>query len=234
MDDELRTEYLPTIKEMPLDLRPRERLAQMGERSLSTAELLAIVLRVGSRGESAVRLAERLLSEFGGLAGIARARVPQLSSLPGVGLAKAAQLKAAFELGKRLATSIDGPKAVVGGASDAAALVMEDLRHRQQECLAAIFLDTRNQVICVRILTVGTLTGSPAHPREVFREALAQGCASLIVCHNHPSGDPTPSKDDIALTARLVQAGELMGVPLVDHIVIGGGRYVSLKEAGKM
>jgi DNA repair protein RadC len=222
------------IRDLPASERPRERLEQYGPESLSTAELLAIVLRVGSRGESAVRLAERLLSEFGGLAGIARARIPQLSSLPGVGLAKAAQLKAAFELGKRLATSIDGPKAVVGGASDAAALVMEDLRHRQQECLAAIFLDTRNQVICVRILTVGTLTGSPAHPREVFREALAQGCASLIVCHNHPSGDPTPSKDDIALTARLVQAGELMGVPLVDHIVIGGGRYVSLKEAGKM
>jgi len=222
------------IRDLPASERPRERLEQYGPESLSTAELLAIVVRVGSRGESAVRLAERLLSEFGGLAGIARARIPQLSSLPGVGLAKAAQLKAAFELGKRLATSIDGPKAVVGGASDAAALVMEDLRHRQQECLAAIFLDTRNQVICVRILTVGTLTGSPAHPREVFREALAQGCASLIVCHNHPSGDPTPSKDDIALTARLVQAGELMGVPLLDHIVIGGGRYISLKEAGKM
>ena len=222
------------IRDLPASERPRERLEQYGPESLSTAELLAIVLRVGSRGESAVRLAERLLSEFGGLAGIARARIPQLSSLPGVGLAKAAQLRAAFELGKRLATSVDGPKAVVRGASDAAALVMEDLRHRQQECLGAIFLDTRNQVICVRILTVGTLTGSPAHPREVFREALAQGCASLIICHNHPSGDPTPSKDDIALTARLVQVGELMGIPLVDHIVIGGGRYVSLKEAGKM
>ncbi len=222
------------IRDLPASERPRERLEQYGPESLSTAELLAIVLRVGSRGESAVRLAERLLSEFGGLTGIARARIPQLSSLPGVGLAKAAQLQAAFELGKRLATSVDGPKAVVRGASDAAALVMEDLRHRQQECLCAIFMDTRNQVICVRILTVGTLTGSPAHPREVFREALAQGCASLIVCHNHPSGDPTPSKDDIALTARLVQVGELMGVPLLDHIVIGGGRYVSLKEAGKM
>jgi len=222
------------IRDLPASERPRERLEQYGPESLSTAELLAIVLRVGSRGESAVRLAERLLSEFDGLAGIARARIPQLSALPGVGLAKAAQLQAAFELGKRLATSVDGPKAVVRGASDAAALVMEDLRHRQQECLGAIFLDTRNQVICVRILTVGTLTGSPAHPREVFREALAQGCASLIVCHNHPSGDPTPSKDDISLTARLVQVGELMGVPLLDHIVIGGGRYVSLKEAGKM
>ena len=222
------------IRDLPASERPRERLEQYGPESLSTAELLAIVLRIGARGESAVRLAERLLSEFRGLGGVARARVRQLASVPGIGLAKAAQVKASFELGKRLATSVDGPKAVVRGASDAAALVMEDLRHRQQECLTAIFLDARNQVICVRTLTVGTLTGSPAHPREVFREALAQGCASLIICHNHPSGDPTPSKDDIALTGRLVQVGELMGVPLLDHIVIGDGRYVSLKEGGKM
>ncbi len=209
-------------------------MEQYGAEALSNSELLAIVLRVGSRGESAVRLAERLLSEFGGLAGVARARIPQLSTLPGVGLAKAAQVKAAFELGKRLATSVEEPRAVVRGAPDAAALVMEDLRHRDQECLVAIFLDTRNQVLRVRTLTVGTLTGSPAHPREVFKEALAQGCASLILCHNHPSGDPTPSKDDIALTGRMVKAGELMGVPVLDHIIIGEGRYVSLKEAGRM
>lgn len=222
------------IRDLPASERPRERLEQYGPESLSTAELLAIVLRVGSRGESAVRLAERLLSDFEGLAGIARARVPQLSAVPGMGLAKAAQVKASFELGKRLATSVDGPRPIVRGAADAAALVMEDLRYREQECLAAVFLDTRNQVICTRVLTVGTLTGSPAHPREIFREALAQGCASLILCHNHPSGDPTPSKDDITLTARLVRAGELMGVPVVDHIVVGSGQFVSLREIGKM
>jgi DNA repair protein RadC len=222
------------IRDLPAGERPRERMEQYGPDALSTAELLAIILRVGSRGESAVRLAERLLSEFGGLPGIARARVQQLSALSGIGLAKAAQVKAAFELGKRLATSADGAKAVVSDAAGAATLVMEDLRYRQQECLAAIFLDARNQVIRVRVLTIGTLTGSPARPREVFKEALAHGCASLIVCHNHPSGDPTPSKDDIALTARLVKAGELLGVPVLDHIIIGGGRYVSLKEAGRM
>jgi DNA repair protein RadC len=222
------------IRDLPVSERPRERMAQYGPEALSTAELLAIVLRVGSRGESAVRLAERLLSEFGGLAGIARARVAQLAAPLAMGPAKAAQLKAAFELGKRLATSTDGAKAVVGCASEAAALVMEDLRYRQQECLVGVFLDTRNQVICTRTLTMGTLSGSPAHPREVFREAIAQGSASLILCHNHPSGDPTPSVDDIALTTRLVKVGELMGIPVVDHIIIGAGRYVSLKEAGKM
>ncbi len=228
------TERGLVIRDLPVAERPRERMEQYGPEALSTAELLAIVLRVGSRGESAVRLAERLLSEFGGLAGIARARMPQLSALAGMGLAKAAQVKATFELGKRLATSAEGPKPVVSNAQEAAKLVMEDLRYRQQECLAAIFLDTRNQVICIRIITVGTLTGSPAHPREIFREALAQGCAHIIICHNHPSGDPSPSRDDIALTARLVQVGELMGMSVLDHIIIGDGKYVSLKEAGKM
>ena len=228
------TERGVVIRDLPAGERPRERMAQYGPEAMSTVELLAILLRVGSRGESAIRLAERLLAEFGGLAGIAKARVPQLSALPGIGLAKAAQIKAAFELGKRLAASVEGPRPVIRNASDAAALMMEELRYREQECLAAILLDARNQVIRTLVLTIGTLTGSPAHPREVFKEALAHGCASLIVCHNHPSGDPTPSRDDIALTTRLVQAGEIMGIPLLDHLIIGDGRFVSLKEAGRM
>jgi DNA repair protein RadC len=209
-------------------------MEQYGPEALSTAELLAIVLRVGSRGESAVRLAERLLSSFGGLAGIARARIPQLSALAGIGLAKAAQVKAAFELGKRLASTPEGPRLAIRTSADAAALVMEELRYREQEHFAAIFLDTRNQIIRVQTISVGTLTGSPAHPREVFKEALAHGSASLIVCHNHPSGDPSPSHEDVVLTQRLKQAGELVGVPLLDHIIIGAGRFVSLKDAGKM
>lgn len=228
------TEHGLVIRDLPAGERPRERMDQYGPEALSNSELLAIVLRVGSRGESAVRLGERLLSEFEGLAGIARARIPQLSALPGMGLAKAAQVKAAFELGKRLATSVDEARAAVRGAADVVALVREELRLREQECLAAVFLDARNQVLRMRILTVGTLTGSPAHPREVFKEALAQGCASVILCHNHPSGDPTPSRDDVALTARMVKAGEVMGIPVLDHIIIGGGRYVSLKEVGRM
>jgi len=228
------SEHGLVIRDLPAGERPRERMEQYGPEALSNSELLAIVLRVGSRGESAVRLGERLLSEFEGLAGIARARIPQLSALPGMGLAKAAQVKAAFELGKRLATSVDEARAVVRGAADVVALVREELRLREQECLAAVFLDARNQVLRMRVLTVGTLTSSPAHPREVFKEALAQGCASVILCHNHPSGDPTPSRDDVALTGRMVKAGEVMGIPVLDHIIIGGGRYVSLKEAGQM
>jgi len=228
------TEHGFVIRDLPAEERPRERMQQYGPEALSTAELLAILLRVGSKGESAVRLAERLLSEFGGLVGLARARIPQLSAVSGIGLAKAAQIKAAFELGRRLAASAEGPRPTIGKAQDAARLVMEDLRYRQQECLLAVFLDTRNQVIRVHTVSVGTLTGSPAHPREIFKEALAHGSASLIVCHNHPSGDPSPSRDDITLTARLKQAGDLMGVPLLDHIIIGDGKYVSLKETGKL
>jgi len=228
------TERGVVIRDLPAGERPRERMAQYGPEAMSTVELLAILLRVGSRGESAIRLAERLLAEFGGLVGMAKARIPQLSAPPGMGLAKAAQIKAAFELGKRLATSVEGPRPVIRNASDAAALMMEELRYREQECLAAILLDARNQVIRTLVLMIGTLTGSPAHPREVFKEALAHGCASLIVCHNHPSGDPTPSRDDIALTTRLAQAGEIMGIPLLDHLIIGDGRFVSLKEAGRM
>jgi DNA repair protein RadC len=209
-------------------------MQQYGPEALSTAELLAIILRVGSRGESAVRLAERLLSEFEGLGGLARARLAQFAGVPGMGLAKAAQVKAAFELGKRLAASTERDRPAIRSASDAAALVMEDLRYREQECLTAIFLDARNQVIRVKTISIGTLTGSPAHPREIFREALLHGCASLIVCHNHPSGDPSPSADDVNLTRRLVKAGETMGVPMLDHIIIGEGKFVSLKEAGKI
>jgi len=224
----------PIIRELPAGERPRERMEQYGPSALSNAELLAILLRVGVKGESAIRLAERLLSHFGSLAGIAKARIPQLSELPGIGLAKACQIKAAFELGKRLATSTEDTRPVVSSTADAVALVMEDLRYREQECMAAILLDVRNQVIRVPIITVGTLTASPAHPREIFREAITHSAHSIIVVHNHPSGDPSPSPQDLDLTSRLVKAGEVNGIPVNDHIIIGGGRYVSLKVAGKM
>jgi DNA repair protein RadC len=209
-------------------------MRQYGPEALSNAELLAIVVRVGSKGESAVRLGERLLREFGGLAGIARARIPQLSQLSGVGLAKAAQVKAAFELGKRLAAAAEGERPVVNSAATAATLVMENLRHREQECLVALLLDIRNQLIRQQMITMGTLAGSPAHPREIFREAITHNAAALIIIHNHPSGDPSPSEGDLVLTARLVKAGELVGIPVHDHIIVGGGRYVSLREAGRM
>jgi len=226
--------YSVVIRDLPAEERPRERLARYGPEALSNAELLAILLRVGSRGESAVGLAQRLLSERGGLRGIATATVESLSAIPGVGLAKAAQLKAAFELGKRLAATTDVDRPTIGNPADAANLVMEDLRYRDQECFLAIFLDVRNRVLGLRIITTGSLSKNIIHPRELFKEAVSRSSASLIVCHNHPSGDPTPSEEDRQLTRRLVEAGELMGIPVLDHLVIGAGRFVSLKEKGLM
>ena len=228
------TERPVVIRDLPAQERPRERLQQYGAETLSNAELLAILLRVGTRGESALRMADRLLRDLDGLAGIARARLPQLSSQPGLGLAKGAQLLAAFEIGKRLAASVEQGRPTVSSARDAAALVMEEMRYLDQECLVALFLDVRNQLIRKKTIMMGTATGSPAHPREIFREAVAHGAVNLIVLHNHPSGDPSPSRDDVALTQRLVEVGKLMGIPLVDHIVIGNGKHMSLRELGKI
>ena len=228
------TERSVVIRDLPMEERPRERLQQYGAETLSNAELLAILLRVGTRGESAVRMAERLLRDLGGLTGIAKARLPQLSSQSGLGLAKGAQLLAAFELGKRLAAVAEQGRPVVANAADAAALVMDELRYLDQECLVALFLDVRQQLIRKKTLTMGTATGSPAHPREIFGEAVKHSAVKLIVAHNHPSGDPSPSADDLALTKRLAEAGKLMGIEVLDHIIIGAGKYLSLRELGKI
>ena len=222
------------IRDLPAEERPRERMEQYGPEMLSNSELLAILLRVGVQGESALRMAERLLGEMGGLPGLAKARLPQLAQQRGIGLAKAAQIKAATELGKRLAAVSEEGRPTIRTAADAAKLVMEELRYLDQEHLVALFLDTRNQLIRRKTLTMGTLSGSPAHPREVFREAMAYSAAHLILAHNHPSGDPTPSPDDIAISQRLVKVGELVGIAVLDHLIIGAGRFVSLKEAGRM
>lgn len=226
--------YQVFIREMPADERPRERLARYGPEALATAELLAIILRTGTARESALGLANRLLSRFGSLRGIATASVEELSSVPGMGLAKAAQLRAAFELGKRLAMTGETPRPIVRSPADAANLVMEDLRHRDKEYFQAILLDTRNRVIGVTTISIGSLSQSVVHPREVFKEAISRSCAALILCHNHPSGDPSPSEEDAAITRRLVEAGKLLGMPVLDHIIIGQGSYLSLKERGLM
>ncbi len=223
-----------TIHDLPAEERPRERLEKYGAESLSNTELLAILLRVGVKGESAVRMAERLLHEMGGLSGLAKATTPQLGALHGFGLAKAAQLQAALELGRRMAALSEDARPQILDARDASRQVMEEMRHLQQEHLVALLLDSRSQLLRKVTISKGTLTGSPAHPREVFKEAIAHSAASLLLVHNHPSGDPTPSRDDVLMTERLVKVGELMGVTVVDHLIIGNGRYISLKEAGRM
>ena len=158
----------------------------------------------------------------------------ELAETKGVGLAKATQLKAAFELGKRLAASGDEARRTIRSPQDAAELVMEDLRHRDREYFQAILLDTRNRVLRVRTVAVGALNVNHVEPREVFKEAITHSAASAILVHNHPSGDPAPSADDRLLTKRLVEAGQLVGIQVLDHLVIGDGRFVSLKEKGMM
>jgi DNA repair protein RadC len=224
--------YHCIIRDLPEAERPRERLAKNGAEALANAELLAILLRTGSAKESALGLANRLLSQFGGLPGIAQATVEQLSAISGLGLAKAAQLKAAFELGKRLAVYNEDSRPMVTSPAEAAGLVMEVLRHEQKEHFIALLLDTRNRVIAQETISVGSLQANIVHPREVFKAAISRSAAALIVLHNHPSGDPAPSEEDRAITSRLVEAGALIGIPLLDHIIIGAGRFVSLKEQG--
>ncbi len=212
--------------------RPRERLAQAGSGALSEAELLAILLRVGMAGENAVAMGQRLLIHFGGLRGLHRASFHEVASQKGVGLAKAAQIKAAIELGQRLMTLTPDERPIIHSPADAAALVMYEMSGLDQEHVWVINLDTRNRVINIERLYAGSVNASSVRIGEVFRGAVQRNAASIILVHNHPSGDPTPSPEDAALTRGLVQAGKLLDIEVLDHLVIGYGKHVSLKDKG--
>jgi len=213
--------------------RPRERLAEIGAQALSTAELLAILLRTGLPGENAVQLGQRLLNTFGGLRGLHRASFSEVCAQHGVGEAKAAQIKAAIELGKRLRDD-DGEddRRAIHSPADAADLVMYEMAGLVQENLWVILTDTRNRVMSIEKLYQGSLNASTVRVAELFRAAIIRTAACILVVHNHPSGDPTPSPEDIALTRAVVQAGRLLDIQVLDHLVIGRGRFVSLKERG--
>ena len=227
-------QYSVLIRDLPQDERPRERLERYGANALTVPELLAIILRVGNVRVSALQLGQQLVSHFGSLRALAAASVQELSTINGIGLAKACQLKAAFELGKRLATAPDTPKPIITSPQDAANLVMEDMRYYREEHFRVLFLDTRNQVTNASDISIGTLNASIVHPREVFKAAISHLAAAIVLVHNHPSGDPKPSGEDLSLTARLKQAGELVGIPVFDHLIIGDGTFVSLKGLGLM
>jgi len=229
---EPRERYSPTIKETPADERPRERLSAYGVQALTTAELLAILIRTGSRERNAVSLGEFLLAEFGSIKGVATASVEQLAKVKGLGAVKAGQIKAAIEFGNRLSLFTEDAKPSIGGPRDVANLLMPDLRYQKKEILKSLLLDTKNRVLAIRTVSIGDLSSSIVHPREVFKDAVVISAAALIVAHNHPSGDPAPSAEDVAVTKRLIGAGEIMGIDLLDHIVIGDGVFVSLKERG--
>lgn len=224
-------EYHTLIKELPEGERPRERLQLYGARALSNAELLAIALRVGSPHQNAVGLAQRLLSSFT-LSGLARASVQELCSVPGIGPAKASQVLAALELGRRLLLASEDLRPQITSPEDAAAVFRPLLAHEAQEHLWVMILDTKHHVQRQVQVYVGNVNTAMIRIAEVFREPIKDNAAAVIVAHNHPSGDPTPSSDDIQVTREIVRAGELLDIKVLDHLIIGGHRHVSLKEQG--
>ncbi len=212
--------------------RPRERLASLGPQALTNAELIAILLRVGVTGENAVQVGQRLLQQFGGLGGLHRAPIEELIHQHGIGEAKAAQIKAAIELGRRLTLEVPEERPTINSPADAAALVQYEMSALEQEHLRVLLLDTRNHVLDIVEIYRGSVNTSQVRVGEVFKAAIRRNATAIIVVHNHPSGDPTPSPDDVAVTRAFVQAGKLVDVDVLDHLIIGRGKFVSMKERG--
>lgn len=220
------------MKDLPAEIRPRERLLRSGPGALSSAELVAVLLGTGSRTRSALDVATDLLGRLGTLDRLAGASPQELCRTGGIGEVKALHLLAAFELGRRLRALPPRSRPAIRGPADAAALVVEDLRFSETERFVVLLLNTRHEVLDKVELAHGGLASSPIHPREVFKVAVRESAAALILVHNHPSGDPTPSRADLAMTTRLCRAAGVMGIPILDHLIVGDGRYVSLRERG--
>jgi DNA repair protein RadC len=220
------------IRDFPEDERPRERLISDGPESLANHELLAILLRTGTKDESVLQLANRLLNHFEGLRLLKDATIEEITSIKGIGTAKAVQILAAIELGRRISRLQYDERYVIRSPEDGAKYVMEDMRFLSQEHFVCLYLNTKNQVIHRKTVFIGSLNASIVHPREVFKEAIKRSAASIICAHNHPSGDPTPSREDIEVTKRLVECGRMIGIELLDHLIIGDRKFVSLKEKG--
>ena len=221
-----------TVRDLPLSERPRERLHRLGAEALSEQELLACVLGRGVSGESVLVSARRLLAAFGSLRGIAEASVEQLEHVHGIGQAKAVQLKAAVEIARRVAPAPNGRRPVVDSLEAAAALVKPHLADKQKEHFIALLLDNRHHLIRLCPIAVGSLSATLVHPRELFKEAIAASAAAVIVAHNHPSGDPQPSAHDVDITRRLADAGALLGIELIDHLIVAASGVVSVRAAG--
>lgn len=212
--------------------RPRERLKSLGPEALSNAELLAILLRTGLPGENVIQIGQRLLQTFGGLSGLHRVPFEELCAQRGVGAAKAAQIKAAIELGRRLNQKGEDTRPVISDPESAAELISYEMSALEQEHLRVLLLNTRNRLLDICEIYRGSVNSAQVRVAEVFRDAVRRNATAIIVAHNHPSGDPTPSPDDIALTRALVQAGKLLGIEVLDHLIIGRSRFVSLKREG--
>ena len=212
--------------------RPRERFLRQGPESLSNQELLAILLRTGTKNESVLTLANRILVQFEKLHALKHATVEEMIEIKGVGEAKAIQILAAIELGKRLAQKELDNKYTIRSPEDAANYLIPELAPLQQEHFVALYLNVKNQILHKQTIFVGSLNASIVHPREIFRVAIRRSAAAIIVAHNHPSGNPSPSPEDIDVTKRLIEAGHILGVDLLDHLIIGDHQFISLKEKG--
>ncbi len=218
------------IRDLPASERPRERLISYGPQHLSNAELLAIFLRSGTRGKSALEVAQELLRRYRSLGELVNRSYGELKAISGIGPAKAVTLLAAFELSKRIKLDLLQQRKKITSPKDVAEYFIENFLGVTQESFYIVLLTTAHHIIAIREITRGTLNSSPVHPREVFRLAITESAAAIIAIHNHPSGNTTPSADDLAITRRLVDAGNLIGIPLLDHLIIAGTHYVSLRE----
>ena len=232
MTDEMRSRYGTMIRDLPHGERPRERLRQQGPGHLSNADLIAILLRTGVKGESALNLSSRLISTFGGLAGMARVSYAELCAINGVSDAKACQLLAALELGRRLVSLHPESRAAVGSPSDVFNLLGPEMSFLDQEHLRVVLLNTKNEVVATHGVYIGNVNSSFIRVSEVLRPAIRENCPSIIVVHNHPSGDPTPSSEDILVTRQIRLGGEMLDIELLEHVIIGDQSFFSLKEKG--
>lgn len=226
--------YPTAVREMPREERPRERLEQTGASSLRDAELLAILFRTGTQSMGAVKLAETVLSHFGGLRPLARASLEEIQQVKGIGKVKAIEIKSALELGTRLAHFTENKRPKITSSQDVVDLLMLRYKDYETEVFKCLLLNTKNDVLSTIEISKGGLDGTMADPKDVFRQAVREGATGIILCHNHPSGDPTPSPEDIQVTQRLQEAGEVLGIRVLDHIIFGDGTYTSLKERNLM
>lgn len=221
-----------SVQHLPQEDRPRERLVRFGAESLSTAELIAVILGSGTKSQPILQLAHQLVTHFGSLNNLCNATLSELCEIKGIGSAKAIQLKAAFSLGLRASKQTIQPKYRIDHPVHAYNLIKDELEKETRELFLVILQDARGFVICHEVVSIGNLTQTLVHPREVFYPAIRHKAVSLIVAHNHPSGDPTPSPEDFELTKVLVEAGKLIGIRLHDHLIVGNQRYVSLRKEG--
>jgi DNA repair protein RadC len=221
-----------TVRDLPRQERPRERLQKFGAEALSAQELLALVIGRGIPRKSVMSIAQELMAKFGNVKTIGQATIEELSQIKGIGLAKAAQIKACFELGRREELepelkdfNIKDPEAVVKA-------IRASIKDKAKEHFKLILLNPRNKIIGISTISIGTLNASLVHPREVFKDAIIHSAASVVLAHNHPSGDPEPSEDDLTITKRLIEAGKILGVEVKDHIIVGKNGFFSFKERG--